>query len=62
MVSVWLPAFSPFRTMFSKTYIPGVMQSRDCSIDKDKFHSLRLYKAKFWTTPDRELVHTKKSD
>ena len=42
MVSVWLPAFSPFRTMFSKTYIPGVMQTRDCSIDKDKFHTLTL--------------------
>ena len=28
----WLPAFSPFPTVFSKGFFPGVVKSQDCVV------------------------------
>ena len=38
----WLPAFSPFPTMFSKDFIYRVVKSRDCMVELNGVHIFAL--------------------
>ena len=57
----WLPAFSPFPKMFSKTFFLGVVKSRDCVVkrlDGITFDN-RLAKTSYFDLDEKTLLKLK---
>ena len=44
----WLPAFSPFPTMFSKGFFPRVIKSWDCEVTRVKKQQTIMQRQKYF--------------